>query len=193
MGAVARRRFLALCGAMDAPARGLSAPRSLQPPPRIGIAWIAAENVIAPLHDAIRSGLRDVGYVERSTAVVEARFGEDVSALRLHLDGCPHACGQHWVGDLGLQGTTARDERGRRLPAYDVLLRGALGPRAAIARPVFRRVPSEDLDEVVAGLVGGWLQRRRAGETFRDFCDRTSDEELGELAGREPARRKEAA
>jgi ferredoxin-nitrite reductase len=124
---------------------------------------------------------------------LESRFGDDVSMLRLHLDGCPHACGQHWVGDLGLQGTTARDEQGRRLPAYDVLLRGALGPRAAIARPVFRRVPSEELDEVVAGLVGGWLEHRSPGEAFRDFCDRTSDEELGELAGREPARRKEAA
>jgi ferredoxin-nitrite reductase len=124
---------------------------------------------------------------------LESRFGEDVSPLRLHLDGCPHACGQHWVGDLGLQGTTARDEQGRRLPAYDVLLRGALGPRAAIARPVFRRVPSEELDGVVAALVGGWLERREPGESFRDFCDRTSDEELGGIAGREPARRKEAA
>jgi ferredoxin-nitrite reductase len=124
---------------------------------------------------------------------LESRFGEDVAALRLHLDGCPHACGQHWVGDLGLQGTTARDEQGRRLPAYDVLLRGALGPRAAIARPVFRRVPSEELDGVVAALVGGWLERREPGESFRDFCDRTSDEELGGIAGREPARRKEAA
>jgi ferredoxin-nitrite reductase len=124
---------------------------------------------------------------------LESRFGEDVSPLRLHLDGCPHACGQHWVGDLGLQGTTARDEQGRRLPAYDVLLRGALGPRPAIARPVFRRVPSGELDEVVAALVGGWLERRTPGESFRDFCDRTSDEELGELAGREPAKRREAA
>ena len=124
---------------------------------------------------------------------LERRFGDDVAGLRLHLDGCPHACGQHWVGDLGFQGTTARDEQGRRLPAYDVLLRGALGPRAAIARPVFRRVPSEELDETVAGLVAGWLERRAPGEPFRDFCDRTSDEELGELAGREPARRKGAA
>jgi sulfite reductase beta subunit-like hemoprotein len=54
-------------------------------------------------------------------------------------------------------------------------------------------VPSEELDAVVAALVGGWLERRTPGESFRDFCDRTSDEELGGIAGREPARRKEAA
>ena len=124
---------------------------------------------------------------------LEERFGEDVGGLRLHLDGCPHACGQHWVGDIGFQGTTARDEAGARRQAYDILLRGALGPRAAIARPVFRRVPSEELHGAVEGLIAGWLDARSHGESFRAFCDRLSDEELGELAGREPARRKEAA
>ena len=119
---------------------------------------------------------------------LEARFGDDASGLRLHLDGCPHACGQHWVGDLGFQGTTVRDAEGRRRQAYDVLLRGALGPNAAIGRPVFRRVPTEELDEMVAGLIVGWLDRRRGSESFRSFCDRHTDDELGVLIGREPAR-----
>jgi ferredoxin-nitrite reductase len=122
---------------------------------------------------------------------LEERFGEDVASLRLHLDGCPHACAQHWVGDLGFQGTTLRDEAGKRRQAYDVFLRGGLGPDAAIARPVFRRVPTEELDETVGRLVEGWLAARAHDEDFRAFCDRTSDEELGALAGREPARARE--
>jgi sulfite reductase beta subunit-like hemoprotein len=122
---------------------------------------------------------------------LEERFGDDIAGLRLHLDGCPHACAQHWVGDLGFQGTTVRDEQGRRRQAYDVFLRGGLGPQAAIARPVFRRVPTEELDETVERLVGGWLAARNDAEDFRTFCDRTSDEELGLLAGREPARARE--
>jgi ferredoxin-nitrite reductase len=126
---------------------------------------------------------------------LEERFGDAVAPLRLHLDGCPHACAQHWVGDIGFQGTTARDEQGQRGQAFDVYLRGALGPRAAIARPVFRRVPTQDLDGLVHGLVGGWLDGRADGETMRAFLDRTTDDELGHLVGREPARsrREEAA
>ena len=126
---------------------------------------------------------------------LEERFGADAAPLRLHLDGCPHACAQHWVADIGFQGTTARDDEGRRGQAYDVYLRGALGPRAAIARPVFRRVPTGELDELVHGLVGGWLAGRTDGESLRAFLDRTTDDELGRLAGREPARsrREEAA
>jgi len=119
---------------------------------------------------------------------LEGRFGDDVSELRLHLDGCPHACGQHWVGDLGFQGTTVRDAEGKRRQAYDVLLRGALGPQAAIGRPVFRRVPTEELDETVERLIAAWLEGRAGRESFRAYCDRTTDDELGALIGREPAR-----
>jgi ferredoxin-nitrite reductase len=122
---------------------------------------------------------------------LEERFGDEIAGLRLHLDGCPHACAQHWVGDLGFQGTTVRDDAGQRRQAYDVFLRGGLGPGAAIARPVFRRVPAEELNEAVDGLLAGWLSGRSGDENFRAFCDRTSDAELGALAGRDPARGRE--
>jgi sulfite reductase beta subunit-like hemoprotein len=133
--------------------------------------------------------------MDRLVRHLEERFGDDVAGLRLHLDGCPHACAHHWVGDLGFQGTTVRDEAGKRRQAYDVYLRGGLGPQAAIARPVFRRVPTEELEETVDRLVASWLSMRTEGEDFRAFSDRMSDEELGNLAGREPARgrAKEAA
>jgi sulfite reductase beta subunit-like hemoprotein len=122
---------------------------------------------------------------------LEERFGDDIADLKLHLDGCPHACAHHWVGDLGFQGTTVRDEQGERRQAYDIFLRGGLGPDSAIARPVFRRVPTEELHDAVGGLIAGWLGGRRGDEGFRAFTDRTSDDELGILAGREPARGRE--
>jgi sulfite reductase beta subunit-like hemoprotein len=122
---------------------------------------------------------------------LEARFGDELAGLRLHLDGCPHACAQHWVGDLGFQGTTVRDENGKRRQAYDIFLRGGMGPGAAIARPVFRRVPTEELDAAVEGLVAGWLTERQPDESFRAFCDRSTDDKLGVLAGREPAKKRE--
>ena len=95
--------------------------------------------------------------------LLEERFGDDADGLRMHLDGCPHACAQHWVGDLGFQGTTVRDAEGRRRQAYDIYLRGSLDRPAAIARAVFRRVPTEELDDAVAGLVGGWVAGRARG------------------------------
>jgi ferredoxin-nitrite reductase len=119
---------------------------------------------------------------------LEERFGTQIAELRLHLDGCPHSCAQHWVGDLGFQGTTARDEGGARRQAYDIFVRGSLGPEPAIGRPLFRRVPTAELDVAVEGLIQGWLDGRADGETFVAFARRSSDDELGALAGLPPAK-----
>jgi ferredoxin-nitrite reductase len=119
---------------------------------------------------------------------LEERFGTQIAELRLHLDGCPHSCAQHWVGDLGFQGTTARDEGGARRQAYDIFVRGSLGPAPEIGRPLFRRVPTAELDVAVEGLIQGWLDGRLDGESFVSFARRSSDEELGALAGLPPAK-----
>jgi sulfite reductase beta subunit-like hemoprotein len=126
--------------------------------------------------------------LDRLARRLEDRFGDAISEVRLNLDGCPHACAQHWIGDLGFQGTTGRGVDGKRLAAYDIFVRGSLAPDPAIGRPLFRRVPSEQLDNAVAGLVGGWLADRLPDETFSEFQRRLSDDELGLLAGLEPAR-----
>ena len=39
------------------------------------------------------------------------------------------------------------------------------------------------------GLIVAWLEgRRSSAESFRSYCDRITDDELGALIGREPAR-----
>jgi ferredoxin-nitrite reductase len=113
---------------------------------------------------------------------LEARFGERVSDLRLYLDGCPHACGQHWVGDIGFQGTTGRATDGGKIQAYDIILRGGLGRDAEIGRPLLRRVPSEEVTACVERLVAAYLDERRGGEPLQAFYRRHSDEELVAIA-----------
>ncbi|HET6943818.1 MAG TPA: hypothetical protein VFI01_00565 [Gaiellaceae bacterium] len=121
---------------------------------------------------------------------LEATFGDHVAELRLHLDGCPHACAQHWVGDLGFQATTGKDADGNRIAAYDIFTRGSLGPEPQIGGSLFRRVPSDRLEPAVEGLVRGWLAGRGESETFTAFQRRLSDDELGALAGLEPAKKR---
>src|SRR3954453_14873656 len=97
---------------------------------------------------------------------LDRRVGDDIADLRLQLDGCPLSCAQPWIADLGFQGTTACDEGGVRRQAYDIFVRGGLGPGAAIGRPLFRRVPTDELDSAVQGLIAGWLQARLHGEAL---------------------------
>lgn len=111
---------------------------------------------------------------------LEGRFGERVKDLRVHLDGCPHACGQHWVGDLGFQGTTRTTEQGKT-QAYDIILRGGLGVDAQIGRPLLRRVPSAEVIGHVERLVEAYLNEC-SEQPMQEFYRRHSDEELVAIA-----------
>ncbi len=139
------------------------------------------------------------GKLKDILAELEGRFGQAVEELRIYTDGCPHACAHHWVGDIGLQGTTTmHPERGVRVEAYDVCLRGGLGTRAAIGKPLLRRIPEDRITEVVCRLVEAWLRERAKrgdGYAFRDFVDAHTDEALqaialGQLAPGEEAPRR---
>jgi len=113
---------------------------------------------------------------------LEAEWGDRLSNFRLNLDGCPHACALHWVGDIGLMGTTAREAVDGERQAFDVFLRGGVGPEEAIARPVVRRVPFPHVEATLDRLLGAWFAGRGMGESFRDFCIRKTDQELQAIA-----------
>jgi sulfite reductase beta subunit-like hemoprotein len=122
---------------------------------------------------------------------LEQVFGRDTEGLRLQLDGCPHSCGQHWLGDIGVQGTTARERtaEGAKQQAFDIYLRGGIGARATIGTPLIRRVPSEVLHIHVENLYRAYLAERSNGHSntdFKDFCDRHTDLELYRFGGAGP-------
>jgi sulfite reductase beta subunit-like hemoprotein len=128
------------------------------------------------------------GRLQQIVDHLESAFGEQAAALgelRLNLDGCPHACAHHWIGDIGLQGTTLRERGagGERLQGYDLFLRGGLGRGAAIGRPVLRRVPGEVVHLAIERLCRAWLEGRQSGERIQEFFTRHSDEQLIDIAG----------
>ena len=111
---------------------------------------------------------------------------ERIGDLGIHMDGCPHACAQHWIGEIGLQGTTTRLDSGERVEAYDLTVGGGLGTRTAIGRRLMRHVPTKEINGVMDRLVGAWLDVREANGgsayTLGDFCNAHTDEELIAIA-----------
>jgi sulfite reductase beta subunit-like hemoprotein len=120
---------------------------------------------------------------------VEGEFGREVDNVIVNVDGCPHACAQHWVADIGLQGSTLRERggEGQKLEAYEIYLRGTVWGDGAIGRPIIRRVPEAEAKFHVARLLRGYLDKRTsAQESFKSFADRQSDEELISIATARP-------
>jgi len=122
------------------------------------------------------------GKMQQVLSHLEDRWGTRLGSFRVNLDGCPHACALHWVGDVGLMGTTAREAVDGTKQAYDLFLRGGVGPEQAIGRPLIRRVPSPRVEATLDRLIGAWLDGKADGESFRDYCIRTPDEDLQSIA-----------
>ncbi|MCS6777364.1 MAG: nitrite/sulfite reductase [Chloroherpetonaceae bacterium] len=103
--------------------------------------------------------------------------------IRIHLNGCPNSCGQHHIGDIGLQGCLARLNDGTQVEAYDICLGGRLGADARFVRPIQRKVPADRIKFALENLLRAYHAHRHNGETFGQFVDRHSNEQLGEFLG----------
>jgi precorrin-3B synthase len=101
--------------------------------------------------------------------------------VRINLNGCPNGCGQHHIGDIGLQGCLVKQGPGQTVEGYDLSLGGRLGRDAKFVRPIWRRVPATDVKFAIANLLNGYLENRDDEDDFSTFVDRTSDDELAAL------------
>jgi sulfite reductase (ferredoxin) len=104
--------------------------------------------------------------------------------LKLNVTGCPNACGQHSIADIGLEGKKIR-RGGDFVDAYYFCLGGAVGEHQRFARPIGFRCAADEVPDAIERLLGSYLVNRDANENLRAYFARFSDDELrAQLAGR---------
>jgi sulfite reductase (ferredoxin) len=114
---------------------------------------------------------------------LEERVPEFDQPLKLNVAGCPNACGQHWIADIGLEGKKIK-QGANLVDAYYFCVGGAVGEYARISRQVGYRCTSEDVPEAIERLLKTYLATRDANENLRTYFARHSDDELrAQLAG----------
>jgi sulfite reductase (ferredoxin) len=107
--------------------------------------------------------------------------------LKLHVTGCPNACGQHWIADIGLEGKKVKLGK-EVVDAYYFCLGGAVGEHQRIARPVGYRCPAQEVPDAIARLLKSYVANRNGNENLRAYFSRFSDDALrAQLAGHEVA------
>ena len=84
-------------------------------------------------------------------------------AVRMHWTGCPNACGQPYMGQIGLMGAKARKD-GEMVEAVKIFLGGSLDADPKLAELHDKGVPLSDLPDVLEQLLVERFgaQRRRA-------------------------------
>ena len=82
---------------------------------------------------------------------------EAAAPIRIHWSGCPHACGQHKIADVGLEGARVRTDEGAIVPAASVVAGGRLGAGARMGTAAAGKTPVGDLPELVAAQIAETL------------------------------------
>jgi len=94
---------------------------------------------------------------------LERRVGDIPGSLRINLNGCPNACAQYQIADIGLQGGIARLPEGGRVQGFILHIGGRLGADAGFGRRVSSKaLPAEDAKYAVERLVRAYTAERPA-------------------------------
>jgi len=111
-------------------------------------------------------GLALIPTKSTALAVVEEleRRLEFPEAVRTHWTGCPNACGQPYLGQIGLMGAKARKD-GQMVEAARIFLGGSMQADPRLAELHHKGVPLDELPEVVEALLIEHFGARRRSPT----------------------------
>lgn len=110
----------------------------------------------------------------RLAAELDDRLPGFTEAIKLHVTGCPNACGQHWIADVGLQGVLI-NQGGEQVEGFDFFVGGGLGANRGVARRVGFRAPATEVPNALERLFRAFVATQDHGETFRSWTLRTGD------------------
>jgi sulfite reductase (ferredoxin) len=136
-----------------------------------------ADPVTCPGADTCKLGITSPRAVARQVQPELELLAVDpeLRALSVRISGCPNACAQHHVADIGFFGA-ARTVGGVTAPHYIVMLGGERG--GAHYGTAHGKVPAVRLGEVVGALGGAWKAEREAGEGFGAWVRRSGRERI---------------
>jgi sulfite reductase beta subunit-like hemoprotein len=99
-----------------------------------------------------------------------------VRRLRINSSGCPNACGQHWIADIGFYGN-ARKIDGREVPYYLMLLGGTQHEFGM----AIQSLPARLVPTAVERVLTHFKANRQDGEAFRGYVMRFKVETFRKL------------
>ncbi len=106
-----------------------------------------------------------------------AETDPEVQKIRIKISGCPNSCGHHHIADIGLYGNARKVEE-KQAPYYQLMLGGEVSGDGVIFARQVAPVPAKRIPKALRALIGFYQRERSAGEPFRSWARRTSDEAI---------------
>jgi ferredoxin-nitrite reductase len=122
------------------------------------------------LSDTKRHGLAVIDHLDARVALDEP--------INIHLTGCPNSCAQHYVADIGLLATKVEKSEDEEVEGYHIVVVVGSGAELELGHEVCRSVPAEEVPQRIEAMLRAYLAQRRPSESFHEFTNRHSVEEL---------------
>src|SRR3954467_1918885 len=101
------------------------------------------------------------------------RVGDLEGSLRINGNGCPNACAQYQIADIGPQAGIGGEADGERVQGFIVHIGGRLGEDAQFGRRVASKaIPAGDARYAVERVVRAYKGERRSDMSFGEWADR---------------------
>ena len=158
----------------------------------LGLGWDASSVRSGLVACTGNAGCKFAAADTKSHAMILARYLEERLTLdrpvNIHVTGCHNSCAQHYIGDIGLEGTKV--EAGEEMvEGYHLVVGGGYGGEQGIGRRLLESLPFDAVPPAVERLLRHYLaHRNRPEESFAAFARRHDLETLRNVAqAREPA------
>ncbi|WP_096440073.1 nitrite/sulfite reductase [Alteribacter populi] len=100
--------------------------------------------------------------------------------VRIHMVGCPNACGQRQIADIGLQGIKMKNNNKELVEAFEIYVGGRLSENAQFNQKLKGKIEASYLNDVLLEFLTHFKDEKFAGENFHDFFERTGKDSLQE-------------
>jgi ferredoxin-nitrite reductase len=158
---------------------------------RIGLDWNASSVRSGLVACTGNAGCKLAGADTKRHAMVLANYLEERleidQPINIHVTGCQNSCAQHYIGDIGLEGTKV--EVGEEMvEGYHLVVGGGWGVDRAVGRRLADALPFDEVPPTVERLLGHYLTYREGpDESFAAFTRKQSLDELKAVAFPEPS------
>ncbi|MBS7646166.1 nitrite/sulfite reductase [Candidatus Bathyarchaeota archaeon] len=98
------------------------------------------------------------------------------AVVKVHVSGCPNDCCAARAAVIGFQGKLARE--GSELKQRYSLLLGGEPAKSKLARQIVEKASLKELENGLEALLKKYVELKRDRETFAEFCNRHTTEEL---------------
>ncbi|MCM3760413.1 nitrite/sulfite reductase [Alkalihalobacillus oceani] len=99
--------------------------------------------------------------------------------VRIHMIGCPNACGQRQIADIGLQGVKMKTKDKQMVEAFEFYVGGTLETEhAQFNHKLKGKVEAEELAPALTSLLRYFEENKEPNELFFDFYQRVGHDAL---------------